>query len=354
MKLIVPVAGDSSRFPDLKPKWLLTHPNGNLMFHEAISGLDLSQVDEIILVCRRDHFIAYDLGGVIETQFECSDIRTPHRVVVIDPTRSQPETVARALEAANVTGPIFIKDSDNRFSAAVSPGNYVCTLNLNQVGFTDAANKSYVEVDERNDIVNIVEKHVISNVFCVGGYAFESAETYLDYFRRLQNDGGLYVSHVIYRMLLDGALFKNHPVQDFADWGTARDWERFKSQFATVFVDLDGTLVESSSQFFERKWGETDGLPGNVKAINALHGSGKVRVVLTTSRKKAFAAATARQLERLGVQYHDILYELPHAKRILINDYSRSNRYKVAEAINIPRDSDDLDGMLRAMFDCLQ
>ena len=50
MKLIVPVAGNSSRFPHVKPKWLLTHPNGNLMFHEAISGLDLAEVDEIVVV----------------------------------------------------------------------------------------------------------------------------------------------------------------------------------------------------------------------------------------------------------------------------------------------------------------
>ena len=33
MNLILPVAGMSSRFPGVKPKWLLTHPNGNLLKH---------------------------------------------------------------------------------------------------------------------------------------------------------------------------------------------------------------------------------------------------------------------------------------------------------------------------------
>ena len=37
MKLLLPIAGRSSRFPNMKPKWLLTHPNGNFMIDESIS-----------------------------------------------------------------------------------------------------------------------------------------------------------------------------------------------------------------------------------------------------------------------------------------------------------------------------
>ena len=45
--LLIPAAGKSSRFPNMRPKWMLTHPNGNMMFVESISGLDLSEFENI-------------------------------------------------------------------------------------------------------------------------------------------------------------------------------------------------------------------------------------------------------------------------------------------------------------------
>jgi hypothetical protein len=40
--LIIPMAGKSSRFPNMKPKWMLTHPMKNrFMGIESILGLNL-------------------------------------------------------------------------------------------------------------------------------------------------------------------------------------------------------------------------------------------------------------------------------------------------------------------------
>ena len=41
--LIIPCAGRSTRFPNSRPKWSLTHPYGDLMFIQSIKGLDLSK-----------------------------------------------------------------------------------------------------------------------------------------------------------------------------------------------------------------------------------------------------------------------------------------------------------------------
>ena len=57
MKLLLPVAGKSSRFPDLRPKWLLTMPNGNLMIENALEGIDTEFIDEIIVIMLEDHQI---------------------------------------------------------------------------------------------------------------------------------------------------------------------------------------------------------------------------------------------------------------------------------------------------------
>ena len=34
--LIIPCSGKSSRFPSIRPKWLFTHPNGDLMIERAL------------------------------------------------------------------------------------------------------------------------------------------------------------------------------------------------------------------------------------------------------------------------------------------------------------------------------
>ena len=54
--LIVPMAGRSTRFPKLRPKWMLSHPMTNrLMVTEAISGLNLDFFDNIYFLCLQEH-----------------------------------------------------------------------------------------------------------------------------------------------------------------------------------------------------------------------------------------------------------------------------------------------------------
>ena len=53
--LLVPMAGRSSRFPDLRPKWQLTHPMTNrFMVTEAILGLNLDCFDNIYFICLQE------------------------------------------------------------------------------------------------------------------------------------------------------------------------------------------------------------------------------------------------------------------------------------------------------------
>ena len=55
MKLILPVAGKSSRFEGMRPKWLLTLPNGELMIERSLSGIDLENISEIVLIMLEEH-----------------------------------------------------------------------------------------------------------------------------------------------------------------------------------------------------------------------------------------------------------------------------------------------------------
>ena len=49
--LVVPMAGRSSRYPDLRPKWMLSNPMSNtFMVIAAIQGLNLDFFDKIYCV----------------------------------------------------------------------------------------------------------------------------------------------------------------------------------------------------------------------------------------------------------------------------------------------------------------
>jgi len=350
MKLVIPVAGKSSRFPGLRPKWLLNHPNGNLMIVESILGLDLDVFDEIIVICLKEHEYLYSVSRILSLQFKKINLFNKLNIIFIDNSNSQPETIYKGLTAEKINGPIFIKDSDNYFICNPKPGNYVCNISIEKIQKIYASNKSYVELDEKNIIQNIVEKKVISNTFCVGGYVFNDANEFVYYYTKLKDIPDLYVSHIIYQMILDGKLFLGQVVDNFIDWGTVDDWNSYKNKFCTIFLDLDGVVVENSGEFTSPYWGETNAIVDNVNVLNKLYETKRIQIIITTSRSKNFKEATEIQLKKIGLNYDHIIFELFHAKRLLINDFSNSNPYRSCDAINLSRNSSELKLMLNSII----
>ena len=146
--LVIPSAGRSSRFPGHKPKWLLTQPNGRLMLVDAITGLNLENVTRVVVGVLREH-VNLHCGGEPEailaaftdgpSYLQSIEIAL---VVIEKETIDQVQTIECILEAASVTGPIFLKDCDNQFACPVKAMNGVatlesherCTLTLNSSG----------------------------------------------------------------------------------------------------------------------------------------------------------------------------------------------------------------------------
>lgn len=347
MHLILPIAGASSRFPAMRPKWMLTHPRGRMMITEAVSKLALDRFSRVTVIGLEELEHRHRFEHALRQEFAQMQNMPPVDIVLLStPTRSQPETVARGLMEAGITGAFYVKDSDNRFRDAPLPENSVTCLDLHTLSMVNASNKSYVSANEDGVLVNIVEKRIISSSFCVGGYGFVSAEDYLHQWELLKDHDNLYISHIIYGLMLAGSQFRVRMASEYDDWGTLVDWNRYKASYSTLFVDLDGTIVYNSSQYGTPKWGDTPGIEGNVRAINALYDSGKVQVILTTSRTEAFRGATEAQLAAIGLRHHQVIFGLLHGRRVVINDYAATNPYKSCEAINLKRDSDDLREML--------
>lgn len=348
MNLIVPMAGRSSRFPGVRPKWMLTHPNGNFMALEAIASLDLDAFERLCFVCLEEHEQEFHFRKGFEEELEQAGLLSRSTIVQLPtPTRDQPETVYQGILAAGVRGPVFVKDSDNQFSARSSGGNHICYADLNNMGLIQPNCKSYITVNEFGSVTNIIEKKVISQLFCVGGYGFADADELCKTIASLGHNRERYMSNVIYQRLLEGDTFEAIPAEHYSDWGTLEDWERYKRKFGTLFIDLDGVIVKHSAAHFPPYYGESGLIEDNADVVRELHDGGRFQIIITTSRPERFREVTEKQLKDLGVSYHYLIMGLNHAKRIVINDYSRSNPYKSCDAINIKRNGGDLREILR-------
>lgn len=96
--VIVPCAGKSSRFPNLRPKYLLVNPTGNLMLIDAISKINLNDC-RIIITILSEHEKKYGVTEILNKFFPNMGVE----VCVLDgETSSQSETVRQTIDKMDV------------------------------------------------------------------------------------------------------------------------------------------------------------------------------------------------------------------------------------------------------------
>ena len=343
------MAGRSSRFPNMRPKWMLTHPMTNrFMVTESILGLNLDFFDNIWFICLQEHEDKYQFMKGLVSELDEVGLRAKSNIVLLpEQTDSQSETVYTFLSGQELEGFVFIKDSDGFYRCDVEERNQVAYFDLNDMDDINARTKSYIELDVNNVITNIVEKKVVSSTFSSGGYGFADAKEFCKTFEKLQDmDGECYISHIIFEMMLSGSTFYGTKTTDFKDWGTLDAWNKYKSQYKCLFVDIDGTLVTNSSIHFPPYVGSGDPLEDNIELLDDLHQQGKVKIILTTSRPERLRQLTLMELQTKGIPYDELIMGLPHCQRVVINDFARSNPYPSCSAINIPRNENNLKEFL--------
>jgi hypothetical protein len=348
--LIIPMCGNSKRFPNVKPKWMLTHPITNrFMGIESIMGLNLDFFDKIYYVVLEEHENKFHfLNGFREELKKLGILNKTTITTLSHSTQSQSETVYNLISQENISGFIFIKDCDNYYECNInSTENQVVYYDLNDVNEINPKNKSYLQLDHNQSLLNIVEKKVISSTFSVGGYGFKESSIFCETFENLKDyEGECYVSNIIFQMLLESNKFIGNKCINFKDWGTLDSWNKYKNNYKCLFLDIDGTLIENSSCHFPPYIGEGSKLVNNCDLITNLYEEGKVYIVLTTSRPEECRDITEDELRSKNIPYHQLVMNLPHCKRVLINDYSNSNPYPSASAVNIERNSDKLNVFL--------
>lgn len=342
MEIIVPAAGLSTRFPGMKPKYLLFDYKGDLMLKNAVKPY-LGKYNITIGILREhdEQFNAYE--------YITKEIPEINVVILNERTKGPADTVYQIIEAAGIEGDkeILIKDCDNFFDHEYAKGNYICVSNIAEHEvLKKLSSKSFVISNDQGIVTNIIEKDVVSDTFCVGAYKFESAKLFKETFRKLsENIPEVFVSHVIQWLLMNNHIFVEKPVSNYIDVGTAQDWFEFNNK-PVIFCDIDGTIIKAQGRYGENNYNdEPIILKENVERLQELYKSG-AQIIFTTARCVTHETQTRMVLSKLGFSGCRLIMGLNNSHRILINDYNTANPFPRAEAINIKRDTDNLKDFL--------
>jgi hypothetical protein len=336
MEIIIPAAGLSTRFPNMRPKYSLTDYSGQIMLARTIKPF-IGKYG-ITIGILKEHEDIYQIKNLLNFEFgDAVDV-----VILSKQTIGPADTVAQiiAKKPSLLDKEILIKDCDSFFDHDYVSGNYICVTKFTDNEFIRApAAKSFVVSNDQNIVQNIVEKQIISDTFCVGGYKFTSGRLFYDAFHKLkQTNVEIFVSNVIQYCLAEGQTFTTNIVRNYIDVGTSAEWFNFNNK-VSIFCDIDGTLVKAQPRNTYHI--PPDPLVNNIKILKKLLSEGN-EIIFVTSRPESARNNTQTMLNNLGFGGCKLLMGLQNSKRIVINDYNASNPYPRAIAINIFRNSDTI------------
>lgn len=331
--LIVPCAGKSSRYPGLRPKYLLTYPDGKLMIEKAIGNL-ISFFDKVIITILKEHDEKYEASLILTQLF--GDSIEIH--ILPEQTKSQSETVYKTIIDKTITGEIVIKDSDNLVEySPVYTGNFIVGADLNKFSVSNIQNKSYI-INQDSIIKTIEEKQVISSIICVGVYGFDSATDFCETYELLNknNNSELYVSLIIKQQLLNKE-FKLILCDNYEDWGTLVEWEKIQKTKSTYFIDIDGVILRNYGKYGSKNWSNTtEPLIENILRLKQLQEAG-AQIFFISARPESYRKDLDLLFKSFNLSYAGLILDCNHAPRIIVNDFAQSNPYPSCNAISLPR-----------------
>jgi hypothetical protein len=218
-----------------------------------------------------------------------------------EPDKGTADTVYQIIQKKGLySSEILIKDCDSFFEHESQPGNYVCVSKISQHEvLKKLASKNFTISNNQGIITDIVEKEVVSDTFCVGGYKFSSTLLYKKAFERLSTNREIFVSDVIGMLIGDLQIFKEVQVTNYTDVGTAQDWFEYNDK-PVIFCDIDGTIIKCQSRVGENSYHTKPiVLQKNVNRLLELQSKG-AQIIFTTAREPIYMEETRTLLDDLG------------------------------------------------------
>jgi hypothetical protein len=341
--LIIPAAGRSSRFPNMRPKWMLTHPSGRLMIQMVLDAIDRSSFGRIIVAILKEHSDSHDAEVILQQAFPQESGFGVETCVLDLPTKSSCETVFQTVQRLGVTGAIVVKDCDCLvdFRLPENP-RFAVGLDIRRGSIREIRNlgqKSFIVSNDSQVIDEIVEKAIVSETICVGVYGMQTDE-FLRSYQRMNGEIGseMYMSHIISDLIdKDDLGFQLVDAVRYCDWGTKEAWFSSMLSQQTYLIDIDGVMLENTGRYGRRNWfNSTVGIRENIEAVKRLSDNGG-EIIFITARPKDALQSFERLMDAEGIRFKVIIHSCLHSRRTVVNDFSNSNPYPTCVAINLPR-----------------
>lgn len=104
----------------------------------------------------------------------------------------------------------------------------------------------------------------------------------------------------------------------------------------TIFLDIDGTLIEHCGEITKQIKGIPNLLEGTLEKLTEWDRKG-YNIILTTGRRESTRKETEKQLSELGIFYDQLIMGIGGGPRILVNDKKLNSEKNTAFAINLKR-----------------
>lgn len=324
--LLVLCAG--SQTADGMPLFLQRHPDGKLIAQKVIEDIFPESYDRIVYVILDETEKKYHASGMIKDavgkQYPVEIICLPFR------TSGPAETAYKAILTANLEGEVAIRDSHCKIRLSVPvEGNCLAGLDLSthEEAIENLRLKSFVVVNEQDQVLDVVEKRLCSNMISTGLYSFKNTNDFIMAFEKLCDRNypidKVYVSHIVsYLIGYSQRVFHVLRTNSFEDWSTEESWEKVQKRYATYFLDLD------ASGYFDNKsiWN------GYCDRLRKISQDGAC-LILFTARTDPDESVIIKKFHDLGISVHTVVQGCSHSSCRRILDFDNWGKLYARGAI---------------------
>ncbi len=344
MNIIIPICGEGKRFSDENydsPKPLIRALGKQIIFWNLQNIIP--DINDTIFIIYRKEFEIYNFESIINNEFPEYNFRF---IQVENNTRGAAETVLCAIDSMDdyeLEKQTLILDSDNIYQKDIV--SITREIGGNLIFFAIDKNDlpifSYIEISDNSIVTDIKEKEKISDMACIGAYAFKNSvilrKYAIDLIKRGETEKSEYYISTVYKSMLEnGEIIKSIESTDFDCLGTPSQLKSFSSSFndkmskCRFCFDLDNTLV--TYPVVKGDYSTVKPIKKTIDFLNFLHSLGHTIIIHTARRMKThggnvgsvqadIASVTLKTLDDFEIKYDEIYFGKPYAN-FYIDDLS--------------------------------
>lgn len=240
--LIVPCAG--RKLINGAPRWQAILPSGKIVLWECIKNLNYRSFSRIIVTVLAEDEEKYHASEAI--QRETSALGKVETLILNKKTEGPAETVFETIAQKKIKGPVAIKDIGTIINEGENPNsNFIFGIDLlkYESDLQNVRNKSFITINEQNDVLDIIEKDVKSGIISLGYYGFEDADDFQNAFRSIREEesglNGIFISHIIdYLIAIKKRVFTYVETQKYLSVETDKDYSKILRDNLTYCLDF--------------------------------------------------------------------------------------------------------------------